>query len=146
MYLHALATAVPESSFTQGRCWDIVQESNVRTRLHKRSMLILRTILRGDLGIATRHFAVPGVEGIFDRTGDQLNQAFRTEGPQLAARALTASLEKASTKPADLDALLICTCTGYLCPGLTSYVAETLGLRTNAFLRSEERRVGKECW
>ncbi|MDI1335702.1 MAG: stilbene synthase [Lacunisphaera sp.] len=142
MHLHALATAVPETAFTQSQCWDIVQQSNVRERLHKRSMLIMRTILRGDLGIATRHFAVQGISGIFDRTADQLNQAFRTEGPKLAARALTAALAKAGVKPAALDALLICTCTGYICPGLTSYVAELLGLRPNTFLQD---LVGLGC-
>ena len=142
MYLQSLATAVPELAFTQGQCWEIVQKSALRERLHKRSMLILRTILRGDLGIATRHFAVPEIDGIFDRTADQLNDAFRTEGPKLAARALAAALAKAGVKPAELDALLICTCTGYVCPGPTSYVAELLGLRPNAFLQD---LVGLGC-
>ena len=31
----------------------------------------------------------------------------------------------------DIDAVIISTCTGYLCPGLTSYVTERLGLRTD---------------
>ncbi|HEY5079068.1 MAG TPA: 3-oxoacyl-[acyl-carrier-protein] synthase III C-terminal domain-containing protein, partial [Opitutaceae bacterium] len=35
-----------------------------------------------------------------------------------------------------------CTCTGYLCPGLTSYVAEQLGLRPNAVLHD---LVGLGC-
>lgn len=142
MFLHALATAVPETAFTQTQCWDIVKNSPVRERLQKRSMLILRTILRGNHGIASRHFAVPGIAGIFDRSADQLNHAFRTEGPKLAARALTSALTRAGVKPAELDALLICTCTGYLCPGLTSYVAELLGLRPNAFLQD---LVGLGC-
>ena len=38
-------------------------------------------------------------------------------------------------KAGQIDALLICTCTGYLCPGVTSYVAEQLGLRSNALLQ-----------
>jgi len=142
MYLHALATAVPGNSFTQAQCWDLVQKSPVRAHLHKRSMLILRTILRGNHGIATRHFAVPEIDGIFDRTSDQLNHAFRIEGPRLAVRALAAALASAGVKPAGLDALLICTCTGYVCPGLTSYVSELLGLRPNAFLQD---LVGLGC-
>jgi alkylresorcinol/alkylpyrone synthase len=134
MYLHSLATAVPTATRTQAECWDIVAGSPVRERLKKRSMLILQTILRGDHGIATRHFAVPDIEQVFDFTPDQLNAAFRSEGPPLAARALTAALTQAGVAPDGLDALLICTCTGYLCPGLTSYVAERLGLRPNAYL------------
>jgi len=142
MHLHALATAVPPATFTQAGCWEIVQRSNVRTRLKKRSMLILQSILRGDHGIATRHFALPDVERVFDLTSDQLNAGFRAAAPRLAARALAAALEQAGVRAADLDALLICTCSGYLCPGVTSYVAEELGLRPNAFLQD---LVGLGC-
>ena len=142
MFLHALATAVPPVTQTQTGCWDILQDSPVRQRLKRRSMLIMQTILRGDHGIATRHFAVPDIEKVFDLTPDQLNAAFRTEGPKLAARALTAALAEAGVQPTGLDALLICTCTGYLCPGLTSYVAELLGLRPDTYLQD---LVGLGC-
>jgi predicted naringenin-chalcone synthase len=142
MYLHALATAVPPATFTQLECWQIAERSTVRQRLKKRSMLILHTILRGDHGIATRHFAMPEIERVFDRTPDELNAAFRIEGPKLAGKALTQALAQAGVNPHELDALLICTCTGYLCPGLTSYLAEQLGLRSNAFLQD---LVGLGC-
>ncbi|MDB6169222.1 MAG: chalcone and stilbene synthase domain protein [Verrucomicrobia bacterium] len=142
MHLHALATAVPAATFTQPECWEIVQRSNVRSRLKKRSMLILQSILRGDHGIETRHFAVPDIEHVFDRTADQLNDSFRAEAPRLAGQALGSALAQAGLRPADVDVLLICTCTGYLCPGLTSYVAEQLGLRRDAFLQD---LVGLGC-
>ncbi len=142
MYLHALATAVPPASFSQADCWDIVQRSPVRSRLKKRSMLILHSILRGDHGIERRHFAVPAIEGVFDLTPDALNQHFRTEAPRLAGRALTAALDRAGVRANELDALLVCTCTGYLCPGVSSYVAEHLGLRPNAVLQD---LVGLGC-
>ena len=142
MFLHALATAVPPAAYSQAACWDIVQRSPVRQRLTKRSRLILHSILAGDHGIARRHFAVPDVENVFDLTADQLHAAFRTAAPTLAATALSAALARAQILPAQLDALLICTCTGYLCPGLTSYVAEQLGLRPNPFLQD---LVGLGC-
>ena len=34
----------------------------------------------------------------------------------------------ASLSPTDIDAVVVSTCTGYLCPGLSSYVVERLGL------------------
>ncbi len=134
MFLHALTTAVPPQRFTQSECWELAQRSGVLPRLTKRSRLILRSVLRGDHGIATRHFALPNIDKVFDLTPDELNLAFRAEAPRLAGRALTAALARAGVKPAELDALFICTCTGYLCPGVTSYVAEQLGLRPNAVL------------
>ncbi|MES2694030.1 MAG: 3-oxoacyl-[acyl-carrier-protein] synthase III C-terminal domain-containing protein [Verrucomicrobiota bacterium] len=142
MFLHALATAVPEAAYTQSDCWEIVQRSGLRARLKKRSMLILHSILRGDHGIAKRHFAMPEIERVFDRTSDELNTAFRAEAPRLAGRALATALERAGLRADQLDALLVCTCTGYLCPGVSSYVAEQMGIRPNAFLQD---LVGLGC-
>ena len=142
MYLHALATAVPPATFTQAKCWEIIQHSPALQRLNRRTQLILRTILKGDSGITTRHFAVPGIEGVFDLTSDQLNAAYRAEAPRLAGHALTAALAQAGVTVGEVDALLVCTCTGYLCPGVSSYVAEQLGLRTDVFLQD---LVGLGC-
>src|SRR5471032_2877334 len=134
MYLQTLVTAVPAHTYTQEECWDIIARSSARERLHKRSRLILHSILRGDHGIGTRNFALPQIDRVFDLTPDELNAAFRSEGPKLAGRALTEALAQAGLRADQLDALFICTCTGYLCPGLTSYVAEQLGLRSDAVL------------
>ena len=142
MFLHALATAVPPAVFTQAECWEILQRSPVKDRLSRRTLRILRTILNGDSGVQTRHFAVPEIEGVFDLTSDQLNAAFRAEAPPLAGRALTAALAQAGVVAGEIDALLVCTCTGYLCPGVSSYVAEQLGLRTDVFLQD---LVGLGC-
>ncbi|MBS0630415.1 MAG: stilbene synthase [Verrucomicrobia bacterium] len=142
MYLHALATAVPPARYTQAECWETLQRTGAIAPLSRRSTLILRTLLRGDHGIATRHFAAPDPSRLFALSADELNATFRVAAPALAARALSGALARAGLNPADLDALLICTCTGYLCPGITSYVAEQLGLRSNTFLQD---LVGLGC-
>ncbi|MGA3007525.1 MAG: stilbene synthase [Opitutaceae bacterium] len=142
MYLHALATANPPAKFTQQQCWDIARTSPAVQRLDERAQFILHKVLTGDNGIATRHFAIDGLDRIFDLNADQLNAAFRAEAPKLALAALRPALEQARMRTADIDALLICTCTGYLCPGLTSYVAEELGLRTDVWLQD---LVGLGC-
>lgn len=142
MYLHALATAVPPATYTQADCWEMAQRSPVRERLHKRSMLILQTVLKSDHGIAKRHFAMPDLENVYTLSPDELNTAFRREAPRLASRALTDAIAQAGVRADQIDALLVCTCTGYLCPGVTSYVAEQLGLRPNAFLQD---LVGLGC-
>ncbi len=142
MFLHALATAVPPARFTQADCWEIAQRSRLVERLSRRSRLMLRAILCGDSGVATRHFAAPDVDNVFDLTPDQLNAIFRAEAPRLAGRALAAALDAARVRAGEIDALLVCTCTGYLCPGVTSYVAEQLGLRSDALLQD---LVGLGC-
>jgi predicted naringenin-chalcone synthase len=142
MYLQALATAVPPARFTQAECWEIVAASSAREGLSRRSRLTLNAILRGESGIASRHFAATPIAGVFTATADTLNETFRREAPALAGRALTKALEQAGLRAEELDALLICTCTGYLCPGVSSYVAEQLGLRANAYLQD---LVGLGC-
>src|SRR6185436_6441554 len=44
-----------------------------------------------------------------------------------------AALKNASTAPSQIDGLIVSTCTGYLCPGLTSYLSERLALRPDVF-------------
>jgi alkylresorcinol/alkylpyrone synthase len=142
MYLHALATAVPPARRTQAECWELIAASEARHRLTRRSRLILQSVLRGESGIATRHFAFEPIAEVFSASADALNETFRREAPLLAGRALALALERAGLRADQLDALLVCTCTGYLCPGVTSYVAEQLGLRPNAFLQD---LVGLGC-
>ena len=142
MHLHALTTATPPTVFTQAQCHDLIAISDVRTRLNRRSLLTLKAILRGDSGIATRHFACTPIERVFDLTPDELNETFRREAPVLGGRALISALDQAGIRADELDALIVCTCTGYLCPGVSSYMAEQLGLRDNAFLQD---LVGLGC-
>lgn len=142
MYLHAIATAVPEPCYTQAQCWDVIAASEVRHQLSRRSRLVLQAILRGDSGITSRHFAYTPIEQVFAAPADALNETFRREAPLLAGRALNAALERAGVRVGEIDALLVCTCTGYLCPGVTSYVAEQLGLRADAYLQD---LVGLGC-
>jgi len=142
MYLHALATALPPAVFSQDECWEMIQRSEMRQRLSRRSMLTLQAILRRDSGVSTRHFAVPEIENVWALAPDALNETFRQEAPRLAGRALNDALAQAGLVAGQVDALLVCTCTGYLCPGVSSYVAEQLGLRSNAFLQD---LVGLGC-
>ena len=136
MYLRALATATPPHSFTQAQCLSMVQGNpEILARLDRRSRLILQAVLRGDSGIATRQFALHEPGKLFQLDADGLNEEFRQAAPRLASRALEQALDEAKLRSADLDALIVTTCTGYLCPGVSSYVAEQLGLRADAWLQ-----------
>ncbi len=143
MFLHALATATPEKSFTQRECLDSALASPaIMERLDRRARLMFGAILRGESGVETRQFAVSELNQLFAKGPDELNASFRQAAPSLAARALTPALKQAGIEPSRLDALVICTCTGYLCPGVSSYVAEQLGMRTDAWLQD---LVGLGC-
>jgi alkylresorcinol/alkylpyrone synthase len=136
MYLHALATANPSASYTQRQCLDLaLAAADDLGHLDRRSRLVLSTILRGESGVETRQFATRCIERLFTLDADELNEEFRATAPPLACSALQPALAQAGLVPADVDALIICTCTGYLCPGITSYVAEQAGLRPDVWLQ-----------
>ncbi len=52
-------------------------------------------------------------------------------GRGTAVAASRRALAEAGVEPAGIAGLIVNTCTGYLCPGLSSYIAEDLGLDTS---------------
>ncbi|MEO6739444.1 MAG: stilbene synthase [Chthoniobacteraceae bacterium] len=126
MNLASIATALPERSWTQRECWDDLRDAPAVRGLKPRSRGILEGVLLGDSGIERRHFAVENVGDVFARNAQGLNEAFELEAARLGSRALMAALAKADV--GTVDALFVCTCTGYLCPGLSSHIAESVGL------------------
>jgi alkylresorcinol/alkylpyrone synthase len=142
MYFTGFGTAVPLRRFTSPECWAALQHSPQFPQLNARSHALLRKVLSGDNGIATRHLAVANLEEVFVLTPDALHARFAQHAPALATQAAERALATARLKPADVDAVIISTCTGYLCPGLTSYVGERLGLRSDVLALD---LVGQGC-
>ncbi|WP_035613855.1 3-oxoacyl-[acyl-carrier-protein] synthase III C-terminal domain-containing protein [Haloferula sp. BvORR071] len=143
MFLEALHTAVPPHRYTQQQCLAALRETPAYAALKPRSQGLMEKILgNGVSGIATRSFCLPEIGPGVARDAQELNETFEREAPRLAIAALQPALEKAGIAAVDLDALFICTCTGYLCPGVTSHVAELLELRDTAYLQD---LVGLGC-
>ncbi len=135
MYLQSISNLVPPQALTQETCWDIFKNSPTAKRLQPRSVSLVRKILKGDSGIDKRHFALDDLENLFELDAESLNRCFEHEAPKLARQALVKALHKAELKPQEINALFICTCTGYICPGVTSYVAEQTAMRRNTYLQ-----------
>ncbi len=132
MFITALGTAVPPARYTQRECWDALRAAPQFAALRAPSRLLLERVLTGEHGVRSRHLALEGLAEAFVIDPDVLAARFARHAPELAARAAREALARAGLAAASLDALLISTCTGYLCPGLTSHVAERLGLRSDA--------------
>jgi alkylresorcinol/alkylpyrone synthase len=142
MFIIGLGTAAPAQRYAQRECWEAVQRVEPFTRLAPRSRAILKKVLCGDNGIATRHLALNSLAEIFNLTPDVLQARFAKHAPALAAEAAQRALKDAGCISSEIDAIIISTCTGYLCPGLTSYVSERLGLRSDVFALD---LVGQGC-
>ncbi len=142
MFLESIASAFPESSFSQRECYEFSSASESVKELEPRSQVLLRKVLLGDSGIKKRHFSTSDPAAVFGASAQELNEYFEREAPRISGEALSKALKKAGLQGADLDALIICTCTGYLCPGVTSHVAEAMGLRADIYLQD---LVGLGC-
>lgn len=142
MYLLSLETADPATFYTQQECHDIFSRSKARKRMKARSVTIMEKVLLRNNGIHTRGFSYPDIETIFDAGPGKLNKVFEQQAPALGTRALDKALRSAGLKADELDGLIVCTCTGYLCPGLSSFIAEQAGLREDCELTD---LVGMGC-
>ena len=142
MYITGVGTDAPRQRYTQAQCWETLIKSPRFEQFTPRSRAILRKVLTGDNGIVSRHLALDDLNEVFEITPDTLHARFIKNAPALAASAALSALGNAGLKPAAIDALLISTCTGYLCPGLTSYVSERLVLKPETLLLD---LVGQGC-
>jgi predicted naringenin-chalcone synthase len=129
MFINGIGTANPAQRFTKAECLEAFQKSSWYARLDSRSHLVARTVLQRDNGIEARHLALARIDDVFNIDPDTLSKRFRDHAPGLAASAATRALHAARLDACDIDAVIVSTCTGYMCPGLSGYVVEHLGLR-----------------
>jgi predicted naringenin-chalcone synthase len=142
MFIVGLGTAAPRQRYAQRECWEAVKSLPPIAQLKPRSQAILKKVLCGDNGVDARHLALDPFMEIFDQNPDALQARFARHAPALATEAAQRALNDANCSVVEIDAILISTCTGYLCPGLTSYVSEQLGLRPDIFALD---LVGQGC-
>jgi alkylresorcinol/alkylpyrone synthase len=128
MYLRGIGTATPPARYTKAECLAAFEQSDWFARLDTRSHLVARTVLQRDNGIEARRLALDSLDEVFAIDPDTLDRRFLAHAPALAADAGARALATARLTPAEIDAVVVSTCTGYLCPGLSGYVVERLGL------------------
>jgi predicted naringenin-chalcone synthase len=133
MFITGIGTAVPRTRYTQTECWEVLQASELFQRLQPRSRALLRKVFNAQNGIESRALVLDPLAEAFELTPDALHARFTKHAPTLATEAASNALARAGLESGDIDVVIVSTCTGYLCPGLTSYVIERLGFRPNVY-------------
>lgn len=131
MHIVGLGTTCPPRRYTKAQCWNALLASPWFDRLDRRARLIAERVLQQDNGIEARRLAVDSLEDAFAIDPDTLHARFATHAPALATRAAEHALADANAHADEIDGVIVSTCTGYLCPGLSGYVIEALGLRAD---------------
>jgi len=122
--VRALATGLPPLYVTQQESFDFFR---AHFELAAEEEALYRRLMM-DGPIRGRFLGMDSTEEALETDPDHLNARFlkaaRTIGADAARRAMAA----AGLRPDDVGGLAVNTCTGYLCPGLSSYLAGDLGL------------------
>jgi len=122
--IRALGIANPPLHTTQRQVFDFFRThfnlDSEEEKLYRR--LLLQSPIRG------RYVGMDKIEDACETDPDRLNARFLRYARQTAVAAATRGLQDAQVSPHEVGGLVVNTCTGYLCPGLTSYLAEDLDL------------------
>jgi alkylresorcinol/alkylpyrone synthase len=129
MFVNGIGTATPTPRYTKADCWEAFRRSEWFARLDARAHVVAKTVLQGDNGIEARRLALTSLAEVFQIDADTLCRRFIAAAPELAAQSGLRALSDAQLSAGDIDAIVVSTCTGYLCPGLSGYVIEKLGLK-----------------
>jgi predicted naringenin-chalcone synthase len=131
MFFLGIGTATPPARYTKAECLAAFERSDWFGRLDERSHFITRSVLQRNNGIEARRLAVDSLDEVFAIDPDTLTRRFQAHAPALAAQAGAQALARAGVEPLQIDAVVVSTCTGYLCPGLSGHVVQRLGLRAD---------------
>ena len=131
MFFSGIGTSTPDKRYTKAECLTSFENSDWFGRLDARAHFVARTVLQRDNGIEARRLAVDSLDEVFCIDPDTLSRRFLDHAPALASRAGERALSDAKIAARDIDAVVISTCTGYVCPGLSGHVIERLGLRAD---------------
>ncbi|MFH1068393.1 MAG: type III polyketide synthase [Candidatus Glassbacteria bacterium] len=122
----ALATASPPFKIGQ-------KDAEAFLKLHyakkfgSRNQAIMRQVFHHP-SIAERHFAFEDPLCLIDEEPDERMERFTGWAVRLSAEALNCALDRAGVAAEALGGLVINTCTGYICPGISTYLFEKIGL------------------
>jgi predicted naringenin-chalcone synthase len=112
-----VATATPPQRFTQ--------EEILRLAGYTRP--VARDIfLHSDIDY--RYFYIDPVTARPGEDLDTLHRRYREGAVLIARQAAERCLAQAGLAPADVDCILVCSCTGYLCPDLSTILVKEMGL------------------
>ena len=123
--LRGLGTATPPLYVTQEEAYEFF--TTYFTLKPAEQDLYRRILLDGK--IKGRYLGMDAKTDALETDPDRLLARFLKFGRVTAVAAARRALAEAGVETAEITGLIVNTCTGYLCPGLSSYIAEDLRLK-----------------
>ncbi len=128
-HIASVATATPPLAASQDALEQLARK-HYQGRLNSRSMSLIHALFSHP-SIKQRNLAIDDMEDLVDEDVDARVARFTKWSQDLSAQAINGALERAGLGVADVSGLVVNTCTGYICPGISTYLIEKLGLSRN---------------
>lgn len=125
-HIASVAVATPPHRVDQAELGRLARK-NYHERLSPRSMSVIHALFAHP-SIKQRSFAIDNVEDLVDEDLDVRIARFTHWSRELSAQAIGKALAQAGLGAGDVTGLVVNTCTGYICPGISTYLIEKLGL------------------
>jgi alkylresorcinol/alkylpyrone synthase len=128
-HIASIATATPPCTLDQTELGRLAHK-NYQERLSPRSLSVIHALFSHP-SIKQRSFAIDNIENLVDEDPDARVARFTHWSQELSAQAIERALAQVGLGAGDVAGLVVNTCTGYICPGISTYLVEKLGLSRN---------------
>lgn len=125
-FVDGISTALPPLAVAQ-RDGAVFLKENYAGRLRPGSIKLMEKVFSHP-SVKNRRFAFSDIGSLVDEDPDERAERFARWALKLSAEAGGAALKKAGLAAGDISGLVVNTCTGYLCPGISTYLIEKMDL------------------
>lgn len=136
----SVAVATPPYCINQARA-EAFLTKHYTDRLSQKSLASMRKIFAHP-SVLRRHLAVDDLESLVNEHPDSRIARYTQWAVSLSSQAIVHALAQAGLTIDAMSGLVVNTCTGYICPGISTYLIEKLGLSDR--LRAHDL-VGSGC-
>ena len=128
-FIASIATATPPFSMDQAQSVGYLLK-HYADKLSPRSLTLTRKLFSHP-SILKRHFAIEDPDSFLNEDPDSRIARFTNRSIELSSQAIIKALETVGLSKDSVYGLVVNTCTGYICPGIATYLIEKLGLERN---------------
>ncbi len=121
----AIGTSNPEQRYSQLEIYEAVAKYSE----FYRSDRIRHIFMNSD--IDHRHLYLDFASFVPEETPDQLHERFSRGAMEIGSQAIIRCLENGGIDASEIDCIIAVSCTGYLCPGLSSLLIKEFKMRNN---------------
>jgi len=122
----SVSVITPPYGICQSKAVEILSK-HYAEKLSPRNFGIMQKVFAHS-SIRSRFLAIENPENLIHEEPDARVARFTDWAVKLSKKAIIGALENASLTVKDVGGLVVNTCTGYICPGISTYLIEELGL------------------